>query len=224
MTHTLHRQGDEESLAKDYTILAMPSSGLNSEGSRPKLAKALEIFLRHDPVNVGDSKGGSRFSLGSDAALQEILVENELVHAVYRTQEQLTAALIELKQADLGLSVTVGGLVEPVEACCKKAGLKPHTIVQSLGVKGTLEKLPKPKVLEIATMCGHHLVSFNLINSLTVKVKRGRITARAAGEELARCCICGVFNPERAAEIIEKMAGAEAQVTPGGASSPPPAK
>ena len=87
MTHTLHRYGDEESLSGDYTILAMPSSGLNSEGSRPKLLKALEIFLRHDPVNIGDSKGGSRFSLGSDEKVREILVENELVHGVFRTRE-----------------------------------------------------------------------------------------------------------------------------------------
>jgi len=96
MTHTLHRQGNEESLAKDYTILAMPSSGLNSEGSLPKLQKALEIFMRHDPVNIGDSKGGSRFSLGGDEEVKKILVENELVHAVYRTREQLIDVLVEL--------------------------------------------------------------------------------------------------------------------------------
>ncbi len=208
MTHTLHRQGDEESLARDYTILAMPSSGLNSAGSRPKLAKALEIMLKYDPVNIGDSKNGSRFSLGSDQAVKDVLVENELVHAVYRSEEQLIGVLAELKKADLGLSVTVGGLVDRIEGCCKKAGLTPHTIVQSLGVRGRKEMLPPPRTLEIATMCGHHLVSINLILSLVDKVKKGGMSAEDAGRELARCCICGVFNPVRAAEIIRKMADA----------------
>ena len=206
MTHTLHRQGSEESLAKDYTILAMPSSGLNSDGSREKLAQALTIFLKYDPVNIGDSKGGSRFSLGGDEAVKKILVDNELVHAVYRTKAQLVNVLMDLKKADLGLSVTIGGLVDHLQECCSKAGIKPHTIVQSLGVMGRKEKLPSPKILEVATMCGHHLVSFKLINALAQKVVKGKLTPEKAGEKLAECCICGVFNPVRAAEIIEEIA------------------
>jgi len=206
MSHTLHRQGDEPSLSRDYTILAMPSSGLNSAGSLPKLAKALEIFLKYNPVNIGDSKGGSRFSLGSDEAVKKILVENELVHAVYRSEEQLIAVLKELKEADLGLSVTVGGLINNIHECCGKVGLKPHTIHMSLGVFGKTERLPPKEVLEISTMCGHHLISADLIVSLVEKVKSKKITPERAGKELAKCCICGVFNPERASEIIEKMA------------------
>lgn len=206
MTHTLHRQGSEASLAGDFTILAMPSSGLNSAGSLPKLKKALDIFLKYDPVNIGDSKGGSRFSLGGDEAVQNILVENELVHAVYRTEEQLVKVLIDLKEADLGLSVTVGGLIGSLESCCSRASLTPHTIVQSLGVMGKKEKLPDTPVLEVATMCGHHLVSFDLITSLARRVGKGKLTAEEAGRTLAKCCICGIFNPARAAEIISEIA------------------
>ena len=205
MTHTLHRRGSEESLAKDYTILAMPSSGLNSAGSLPKLEACLEIFLRHNPVNVGDSKGGSRFSLGSDQAVKDILVENELVHGVFRTREQIIAVMKDLKEADLGLSVVVQGLIHEVGKCCNEAGLTPHTIVKSLGVWGKEELLPEEKVLEVNTMCGHGLVAFNLIRDLAEKVKKGRMTAQKAGEILAKPCICGVFNPERAAELIEEM-------------------
>lgn len=210
MTHTLHRQGSEESLASDFTILAMPSSGLNSAGSLPKLAKALDIFLKYNPVNIGDSKGGSRFSLGGDDVVKDILVENELVHAVYRTKEQLVNVLVDLKQADLGLSVTIGGLVGSLENCCSRASVTPHTIVQSLGVMGKIEKLPDPSVLEIATMCGHHLVSFDLISALARKVAKGKISGEKAGKKLAKCCICGVFNPARAGEIIEEIAARSA--------------
>jgi len=205
MTHTLHRQGSVEELENDYVVFAMPSSGLNSAGSKPKLDKVYQIFIKYNPVNIGDSKGGSRFSLGSDKAVENIIVENELVHAVYRTRKQVIDVLKELKDADLGLSVTVSGLVHNIEECCSKVGLTPHTIVQSLGVWGRTDKLPDEKVMRIATMCGHGLVSLNHITELSQKVKDGKLTAEKAGQILAKACICGVFNPERAAEIIKEF-------------------
>jgi hypothetical protein len=205
MTHTLHRQGSLKSLEKDYVVFAMPSSGLNSEGSKPKLEKVYEILKRYDPVNIGDSKGGSRFSLGSDEAVRQILVENELVHAVYRSREQVIRVLKDLKDKDLGLSVTVSGLTEAIHHCCRKAELTPHTIVMSLGIWGRTDLLPGEKIQKVATMCGHGLVSYNLVRELANEVKKGRLTARKAGEMLAKPCICGVFNPERAADLIEEL-------------------
>jgi hypothetical protein len=205
MTHTLHRQGTTESLEKDYVVFAMPSSGLNSQGSKPKLEKVFEILKRYNPVNIGDSKGGSRFSLGSDEAVREILVENELVHAVYRSREQVINVLQDLKDEDLGLSVTVSGLMENIHECCHKVGLIPHTIVMSLGIWGRTDLLAEEKIQRVATMCGHGLVSYNLVRELAGQVKEGRLTARTAGEMLAKPCICGIFNPERAAELIEEL-------------------
>lgn len=205
MTHSLHRYGSVQDLQNDYVIFAMPSSGLNSAGSKPKLDRVFQIFLKHNPVNIGDSKGGSRFSLGSDEAVKKIIVENELVHAVFTTREQVIDVLKELKEADLGLSVTVSGLIDHVEECCSKVGLSPHTINQSLGIHGRTDKLPDERILSIATMCGHGLVSFNRITELAEKVKKGKITAEIAGEELAKACICGIFNPKRAAEIIKEF-------------------
>ncbi len=206
MTHTLHRQGTPESLERDYVVFAMPSSGLNSEGSKPKLEEVFEIFKRHNPVNLGDSKGGSRFSLGSDEAVRQILVENELVHAVFRSREQVIQVLKELREADLGLSVTVSGLMESVHDCCRQTGLTPHTAVMSLGIWGRTDLLPEERIQKVATMCGHGLVSYNLIRELAREVREGRMTAAKAGETLARPCICGVFNPERAAELIAELA------------------
>ena len=203
MTHTLHRQGSLEELQHDYVIFAMPSSGLTSAGSKPKLDKVFEILSRHNPVNIGDSKGGSRFSLGSDDKVKDIIVENELVHGVFRSQAQVIAVLKDLKEADLGLCITVSGLMHEVEECCGKAGLAPHTIVNSLGIWGRTDLLPSTAVQEITTMCGHGLVSFNLITELAAKVKRKEITPENAAKILAKPCICGVFNPARAAELIE---------------------
>ena len=40
---------------------------------------------------------------------------------------------------------------------------------------------------------------------LANKVERGIITPKRAAEKLAGLCHCGVFNPDRAARIFEKM-------------------
>ena len=113
--------------------------------------------------------------------------------------------LKDLKDEDLGLSVTVSGLTENIHECCQRVGLAPHTIVMSLGIWGRTDLLPEEKIQRVATMCGHGLVSYNLVKELAEQVKSGRLTARKAGETLAKPCICGVFNPERAAELIEEL-------------------
>ena len=205
MTHTLHRQGAVEELEHDYVVFAMPASGINSAGTKPKLEKVFEILLRHKPVNIGDSKGGSRYSLGSDEAVSNIIVENELVHGVFRSREQVIAVLKDLRDADLGLSVTVSGLMHNVGECCYESELTPHTIVQSLGIWGNTELLGEKNPMKITSMCGHGLVSLRLIDDVIKQVKAGKLTAEKGGEVLAKPCICGVFNPQRAAEIIGEM-------------------
>ena len=62
MTHTLHRRGSEADLQKDFVILAMAARGVNREGSAPKLARALEIFAAHHPVNYGNVAPRSRLT------------------------------------------------------------------------------------------------------------------------------------------------------------------
>ncbi|MDK2784470.1 MAG: hypothetical protein PWQ41_1108, partial [Bacillota bacterium] len=54
-------------------------------------------------------------------------------------------------------------------------------------------------------MCGHGMVAFSLVEHLVEEVKAGRITVEQAARELAKQCVCGVFNPVRAAEIIRKL-------------------
>lgn len=59
MTHTLHRRGSKSDLAHDYVVLAMAARGVNRDGAAPKLARALEIFAAHNPVNFGNVAGNS---------------------------------------------------------------------------------------------------------------------------------------------------------------------
>ncbi|BCV23591.1 hypothetical protein [Gelria sp. Kuro-4] len=204
MTHTLHRQGTAENLAHDYCVLAIAARGINSTGSGPKLQAIKEIFRRHNPVNLGDIKRGNMYNPGLDAVLTATQ-DGTVVHAVFTTQEDLVAVLRELKDADTGMSIVVSGLFDHVGACCQKAGLTRHTVEYSLGVHGAVERLPERSLLEVTTMCGHGMVSFNLVRRMVREIEAGRRTAEDAAQELARQCICGVFNPARAAELLTRL-------------------
>ena len=70
-----------------------------------------------------------------------------------------------------------------------------------MGIWGQTQRLPEEAVLSIS----HGMISFSLIKELANKVERGIITPKQAAEKLAGLCHCGVFNPDRAARIFEKM-------------------
>ena len=111
----------------------------------------------------------------------------------------------DLKKEDLGMSIVVSGLVDHVKECCHKVGLEPHTVESSLGRIGRTDLLPPNEILEIATMCGHSMVSVNFINEMIEKCRKGRCTPEEAAAELFKPCICGIFNTDRAAMLIRKM-------------------
>ena len=64
MTHTLHRSGTKESLSRDYPILVIAAQSVNAKDSGPQFKKALEIILKHNPVNIGDMRTGNYFRKG----------------------------------------------------------------------------------------------------------------------------------------------------------------
>ena len=205
MTHTLHRRGSEADLARDFVILAMAARGVNRDGAAPKLASALEIFAAHNPVNCGNVAGNSlRASLHEMMALTR---DNTVSHAVFGSVEDLTACLEDLRREDLGISIVVSGLFEQTSRACCAAGLRPHTVNVSLGTFGKTELLPPEPVLEIATMCGHNMISFSLIKKLVRDIEDGFTTPEAAARRIAASCLCGVFNWRRAAEVFARLAG-----------------
>jgi len=55
-------------------------------------------------------------------------------------------------------------------------------------------------------MCGHGLVSTNLVNSVVEEIKAGTKTPEDAAKELTPQCACGIFNPARAAKLLAAMA------------------
>ncbi len=204
MTHTLHRSGTVESLSIDYPILVIAAQGINSKNSAPQFRKALEILLKHNPVNIGDMKTGNYFRKGLKPVLLSTK-ENSIIHSVFTNRKDLEECLKELRDAQLGPSVVVSGMLAEVWDSLKKIGLKPHSLNISLGVWGKTSLLPEQSILDITTMCGHHCVSPLLVKKMVSDIKRDKISIEEAARELAKPCVCGVFNPLRAEQLLEDL-------------------
>jgi hypothetical protein len=203
MSHTLHRLGNKSALAGDWVVLAMSAQGINRRGSILRLRRFLRISLKHGPVNFGDMCMGNSFTKDPCELLSGIR-EDSLLNVVFDSEEAVRRFLEELGRARLGLSVVVSGLLERGCRCARKAGLVPHTFAMSLGVWGRTKKLPDKRTMEITTLCGHGLVSPRYVRLMAGKVAAGEMSDFEAASELARPCVCGAFNPVRAAELLGK--------------------
>ena len=206
MTNTLHRRGTPASLKNDYVIFCTMAKGINSKGSGPKIQEFIRICLKYNPVNMGDGYLGN--ILQEDVGVQKFLADRtdgEGAAAVFTDLDTLQKVIDELIRADLGISINVSGLLDEVQACCRKAGLERHSVEHSLGVWGAKDRLPERDILDVNTLCGHGMVSFNLIRKMVEHIKLRRLTPQKAAKLMAKCCGCGAFNPVRAEELLEKM-------------------
>ena len=113
----------------------------------------------------------------------------------------------DVKEAKLGLCVNVNAIHEDTDRVARGAGIVRHTIEHSLGVYGRVERLPSAEILELSTMCGHGMVSFNLVRKMFYLVSMGQMSIDRGAELLAKPCVCGVFNPARAARILTQVQG-----------------
>ena len=202
MSHTLHRRGTPENLDNDFPMHALPARGFNHEGAVPKLKKFLAIAHKHNPVNLGDVKLGNKYVTEYEELYERLTTSS--THAVLADKEDLAALLAEVKAADLGMSLTISGLFARLFECCDQAGIQPHAVEHSLGVLGKTGHMPEEEISQITTMCGHAMVAQGLVRRLIGKVKKGEMTAAEAGIELAKPCRCGIFNPARAAMLIDE--------------------
>ena len=206
MTNTLHRQGTAEDLRRDYTIFVHTAKGINREGSAGKIQAFMRICLKHHPVNMGDMKVGSMHQDG--VRMEELIVRQEdgtVGAAVFTDLDTLGRVVEELIEADLGICINISGLMDEVQDCCKKAGISRHSAEHSLGFWGAKDRLPEREVQEFNTLCGHGMVSFGLIRKMIEQVRLRRLTPRRAALMMAKCCLCGAFNPVRAETLLEKM-------------------
>jgi hypothetical protein len=226
MTNTLHRFGDAASFRDDYVVFAMCSKGRNDQDSLPKLRRFLELAVPFKPVNLGDAihggalrpsknmNPGSHWHRDIVPDFQGVisgLTGPTTVAAVFDNRLAAEDFVKAVKDAELGLSINISTSVDGAEQCCFAAGIPRHSVGYSLGFEGATEKLPGSKVMMLSTMCGHGMVSHSLAKKLIDWVREGRRTPEQAASYMTRFCSCGVFNPTRAARILEEVARGESQ-------------
>ena len=204
MTNTLHRRGSRESLQKDYVVFATTAGGYNREGSAEKLRTFMRIALKHNPVNISDSKQGVKHKKDLNEMIEN-MTDSSGAACTFDNLDSVRDMLLDLKKADLGISINVSGLLDEVDECCKGIGINRHSIEHSVGISGQIDRLPNRDILELNTLCGHGMVSFNLISRMIDFVKLGKLTPKQAAEYLTKPCVCGAFNPKRAEMILEKV-------------------
>jgi hypothetical protein len=193
MTHSLHRLGKKDELKNDYVILAMIATSEREKipDYREKLLKIAEMLKSYKPTNI----------------MPEFARKlSPVITAVFTDIETVKEILYKLKQEDLGISIVVSGLIDEIRFATKEVGLNMHTIHLSLGTFGKKNLLPNnPETLEITTMCGHHCTSPQSIEYYINLIKNNKITIEKAAEKLAKPCVCGIFNIQRAIEKLSEL-------------------
>jgi len=199
MTHSLHRCGKLQE--KDFVWLLYHVKGVNDQNFVERLRKAIGIIEEVGSVNWGDVKSGPIVSV-PPAEIKEKVTEKSRIRGAFTSRDQVTQFLKKMKEADLGFCVIISGLLDQVFSACQEAGVKPHTMNYSLGVFGNKELLADEDTLAITTMCGHHMIPDEFVAETRQRVKEGKLSPEKASLELAALCPCGIFNQERAKELM----------------------
>ena len=205
MTHSLHRSGSLESLRGDYVWFMYQAKGINDKNIKEKAQEFIAVAEVVGSENWGDVKSGPKVCLSVEEVKSKISDQSR-VRGVFTRKDQVVQFLRMIKEKELGISVIISGLLKETLEACGEAGVTPHTINFSLGVWGKKELLPSEEVLGVTTMCGHHMVSANLVKEMMEEVKKGKLTPEEAGLKLATYCPCGIFNQVRAAKILASSA------------------
>jgi len=226
LTHSHHRCGDRKSLEGDFVLLSMVDTDnqaqLNYNGRyNDRIQRFLSICARHNTVGISARSRGDLgrlrnmtywdssmdSGLHKQTPMEEIQRAEEIgsiCHGLFTDRYDLEAALLEIKNADLGISIVVSGIIDVVFDVCNNIGIEPHTASMSLGIWGKTELLPESPVLEICTMCGHAMISRHLAEKLLREVKKGSMTVEEAAVELGKQCTDNIFNTERGVKIIRE--------------------
>jgi hypothetical protein len=198
-----------ESLKNDFVILVTPAVGINHQDAGPKLRRILDIITEVGPINLGSYETGTIYTGVTVEEIKASMPETPRVRCAFSSKEKILEVVRRIKEEDFGLSVTVSGLNEEVLDIAKQLGIKPHSINYSLGIFGRTDLLPAEEVLEFVTMCGHGMISQHLVVKLIEDVRRGKKSIKEAAILMAQPCVCGIFNTERAEELLKKYVRAE---------------
>lgn len=209
MTHSLHRTGSTDSLSRDFVFIVRFAKGCNleEEGAGARLKRAGEILLGVGPSNLGSPDCGINIAMGTTPEqILEAALRAKGLYCVFSSREKAREVLRQLKEADLGISVTISGLISEVFALGGEMGVTPHTVNLSLGVHGRTDLLPSEEVMNLTTMCGHGMIPPGLAAKHLEEARAGKVSTKECCREMGAACICGLFNLDRAEEIITGVA------------------
>lgn len=130
---------------------------------------------------------------------------SSVIQGCFSDIKDIKNILKALKKEDLGISVVVSGLISDINKVCEEVGLNMHTVNLSLGEFGNKSRLPKVKVLEVTTLCGHHCVSSQSVEHYANQIKEGKISLKKAAIKLTAPCVCGIFNTKRAMQVLNDL-------------------
>jgi len=189
------------------------SKPLSNSGASKLLRGIIAKFLERNP-NVRSNIRRTLLRIPKVPILPGVIgdIEKSVLKSVFpqlslfNSKEDLMFFLKRLKSMNLGSSVVVSGLFSEVNECLKKMGICPHSVEYSLGIFGNKKLLPKEELLQITTMCGHHMISPKLVEKLCGDVARSRITYEEAAQVMAKQCVCGAFNVNRAVRLMKDFA------------------
>ncbi len=204
MTHTNHREGTYEIQKSDYIVLIMPSKGFNDTPDIvEKMRKLWDILIKYNPVNGSAIDTGILIEKDAEEIRNNITRKSSMLLAVYTDKDIIEKVVKEVKAANMGISVVVTGLIEDIGEIAERYNIDLHSIEYSLGIHGKTELLAPAYIRQITTMCGHGMISENLVKHLLVKVSNNKLTVEQAVEELGKQCVCGIFNTEKASILFE---------------------
>jgi hypothetical protein len=147
--------------------------------------------------------------------LGAVATRTPVITAVYTDTQDVVDLIDDLKgewlqnnrENGYPISVVLSGLFDDARRCCQRTGSREHTYLHSLGFFGRTEGLPSEDELEVITMCGHGMIAANRVRWLLEGVRAGETTPAEAAENVARPCLCGIVNRERAAEVFQRLIG-----------------
>ena len=207
MTHTLNRIGLESTgSASEFIFLCMIPAA--QKGTRTaEMVEICNILMKHEPDNMIGLPAGL-----DEEGLRKMAANSTILTAVFNNPVSLQKAVEEIKERSFGVSIVLSGLFDGVHTLCESIGICEHTHNISLGVSGRTDRLPDTSVLEITTQCGHALISSHYVNHVAKSIRKGRMTCEEGMRLLVKPCVCGIANPRRIQDSLEKMTADESRL------------
>ena len=233
MSHTSQRRGlDPSRPGKELVVLAMiPTEHKDASGIKEAMSELAVKMLKHGPDNwvtrnaaeieIPRLTAALKLMQGSNRSPEkaaEMLISavggaSSVITAVYTDTAKVEALIKDLKGDWLArnkakgypISIVLSGLFDDVHQCCTKTELTEHTYLHSLGFFGHVEDLPSEDELALITMCGHGLIAVNRVRNLVKRIRNGELTPKEAADDVAKPCVCGIVNRQRAEEIFRRL-------------------